>query len=123
MVTPLADNCPTFVPGMETYYSAYPVVYYESAKQLFGKLCDSATFCLPKVIVLDLARSTDANLDLLRELKANERLRSIPVLIRKLSTASSTPRTITHAVTTPAVSREESIQPEIIWKPQLLIAS
>ncbi|MFD1144793.1 hypothetical protein ACFQ4C_26930 [Larkinella insperata] len=103
---------------METYYSAYPAVYYESAKHLFEKLCGSATFCLPELIVLDLARSTDANLQVLRELKANARLRSIPVLMRKLSTAASTPRTIT-----PAVSREEPVQPGIVWKRQLLIAS
>lgn len=118
MVTPMADNYPTLVPGLETYYSAHPVVYYESAQQLLEKLIGSATFCLPEVIVLDLARSTDANLHILRELKANKRLRAIPVLIRKLATASSTPRTLT-----PAINREETRQPEIVWKTQLLIAS
>lgn len=89
VVTTLPDTHSLFVPGMETYFSTFPIVVYKSPNQLLEQLNQSVTPRVPRLIVMDITRSTDTNLNVLRELKANERFRSIPVLMQRVSKVSS----------------------------------
>ncbi|MGA0555303.1 hypothetical protein ACO2Q8_01530 [Larkinella sp. VNQ87] len=88
IVGPTTDHRLLVVPGLETYFASYPVVIYDSANRLLEKLLRPTTVSLPELIVIDLSRSTDAGLGFLRELKARERLRNIPVLMRRITTES-----------------------------------
>ncbi|GAB3903005.1 hypothetical protein GCM10028803_30670 [Larkinella knui] len=114
----MIDNRPPFVPGLETYFAAYPVVMYETAQELLEKLSGPAAPGLPKLIVMDLARSTDSSLSVLRVLKADERLRSIPVLMRRSARVSSAFRTITSSA-----HPEKTTSLSIDWSHPLQFAS
>lgn len=93
MVTSLTNHHLPFVPGMETYFASAPIELYESANHLLEKISRPAA-SLPQVIVMDLSQSADAGLSVLRELKANVRTRSVPVLMRRFSTGPATYSTL-----------------------------
>jgi CheY-like chemotaxis protein len=85
VVTSMTDKNSLFVPGMEAYFSTFPVVVFKSPKQLLAQLNRSLTLFLPSLIVMDITQSPDVSLAVLRELKASERFQSIPVLMRRVS--------------------------------------
>jgi CheY-like chemotaxis protein len=85
VVTSMTDKNSLFVPGMEAYFSTFPVVVFKSPKQLLDQLNRSLTLFLPSLIVMDITQSPDVSLAVLRELKASERFQSIPVLMRRVS--------------------------------------
>ena len=110
VVTSLADKHAFFVPGMETYFSTFPVVVYQSPKQLLEQLERSATPHLPHLIVMDIAHSTDLSLHILRELKARERFRSIPVLMHRTSNVTS------RTILSPASPERPGVKPALMGK-------
>lgn len=116
LVTRVVDHRLSVVPGMETYFSGHPIVVYNSAKPLLEKLLKPTTV-LPSIIVVDLSKSPDAGLHFLREVKAHERLRSIPVLMRRISTEA------TKGVSIPVRKWEETTHPHFNWDQPLLVAS
>ncbi|GAB3328003.1 hypothetical protein GCM10027299_29470 [Larkinella ripae] len=117
MITRVTDNRLFVVPGMETYFATYPVVIYNSTKNLLDKLLRPTTTCLPNLVVIDLSRSTDTGLNFMRELKSYNRLRSIPVLVRRVSAEA------TKGVVIPVRKWEELTMPHFAWEQPLLIAA
>ncbi|GAB3254422.1 hypothetical protein GCM10027347_14870 [Larkinella harenae] len=116
MITRVIDHRISVVPGLETNFSGYPVVVYNSAKLLLEKLLRPTTV-LPTVIVVDLSKSPDCGLHFLREIKAHERLRSIPVLMRRITADSS------KGIQIPVRKWGDASTSHFNWEQQLQIAS
>ncbi|MFC5410265.1 hypothetical protein ACFPMF_13145 [Larkinella bovis] len=112
MITRVSDHRVFVVPGMETYLASYPVVVYNSTKLLIEKLLRPTTV-LPDLIVVDLSKSPDDGLTFLREMKNHNRLRSIPVLMRRISADSSRGQVLPirkwGEITQPALTRERPL--------------
>ncbi|RRB04937.1 hypothetical protein [Larkinella rosea] len=117
MVAPLTDDYPPVVPGLESQYASHPMLFYQSASDLYEKLCDLPTLGLPTLIVMDFSQSIDLGLGILRELKANERLRPIPVLIRKQKPVSSIQR-----ATTALLNHSTTVFPEVVKRAEKSVA-